>query len=324
MKLSSRLKIVLMIAVISTALIVLEKFKMPLNTFFWNSVFDFGHIPLFGVISIALLGLSQAVLKRHFSNPMMHYLLAFCLTGLLGLTTEIIQYFTPRDADLWDIVNDGIGAFCFLSFYLTLDRRVSNTKMALNHKLKYFIRLTVFLLGLGLLTPTVIWVSAYVNRDLSFPVICTFESPWEQKFIFTNNTRIKIVPSPFDQNRSEKNHVGQLILDKRGRASFIIDEPYPDWTGFENFSFIVYSKQSEVINLEFRINDRTHNYSDNDRFNRTLTIKPGINNIVIPLEEIKMAPDSRVMDMSNIKLMILFTGHSIDSLDIFLDDFRLE
>ena len=64
MKFSRRLLIVLMVAVISTALIVLEKYKMPLNIFLWQHIFDAGHLPLFGVISIAFLGISKTLWER--------------------------------------------------------------------------------------------------------------------------------------------------------------------------------------------------------------------------------------------------------------------
>ncbi len=324
MKLSNRLKVVLMIAIISLALVFLEKFKMPLDTFFWRSVFDFGHMPLFGIISIALLGLSQTLTSRRFSNPLIFYALAFLFTGMIGFLTEVIQYFTPRDADIWDIVNDVIGAICFLGFYLTIDRRVSVTNMALSNGLKYFVRLFVFLLGLAMITPTVRLVGVYTNRDISFPNICTFESPWEHNFAFAGNGLINIVPAPFNTEKSEINHAGQMLLNKFGHSSFLIEEPYPDWTGYDKFRFIIFSKQSENINLGFRINDRLHDNSYYDRFNKTITIVPGLNKIVFPITEIKKAPVSRLMDMRDIRSIILFTEHSMDSLDIYLDDFRLE
>ena len=116
----------------------------------------------------------------------------------------------------------------------------------------------------------------------------------------------------------------RMILNNFGHTKFKIEEPYPDWTGYEKFSFIVFSKQNENINLEFRINDRQHDYSYYDRFNRTLIIKPGFNKIIIPIEDIKNAPASRPMDLQNIKTIILFTGASLDNLDIYIDDFILE
>ncbi|MCP4705582.1 MAG: hypothetical protein GY865_13360 [candidate division Zixibacteria bacterium] len=324
MKLSSRLKIVIMVAVISLALVFLDKFKMPFDNYFWHSVFEFGHVPLFGIISIALLGLSQTLFGRRYSNPLVHYAIAFFLTGLMGFVTELFQYFTPRDADIWDIVNDVIGAICFLGFYLTLDRRVSITGMAINNKLKYFIRLIVFLLGLFMITPTVVWIAAYSNRNLSFPDICTFELPWEQKFVFADNDHINIVPAPFNSDDLGVNHVGQMLIDNVGNSSFLIGEPYIDWTGFENFTFIVFSKHDESINLEFRINDWWHDNNYYDRFNRTLIIKPGLNKIIIPLEEVKNAPNSRVMKMNKIKAIVLFTEYPIENFDVYIDDFKLE
>ncbi len=324
MKLSRRLQIVLMVAVISAALIVLEKYKIPLNIFLWRYIFDAGHIPLFGVISIAFLGISQTLWQRRFKNPMIHYIIAFVLTGLLGLITEIIQYFTPRDADLWDIINDGVGAICFLGLYLTFDRRLLGSGVVLSKKLKYIIRLAVVVLGLVALMPTFNWIGAYINRNIRFPQICNFESDWEQKFVFANNASLSIVPSPESFGDSIDNNVGRVDFSKNGSSNFMIVEPYPDWAGYENLSFSIFSDNPEIINIELRINDRQHDKNYHDRFNQVLSINPGINNISIPLIDIQMAPKNRQMDMRKINLIILFMVQPENSITIYLDNFRLE
>lgn len=313
-----------MVSVISTALIVLEKYKVPLDTFFWRSIFDTGHIPLFGVISIALLGLSQTIWERRFSNPLIHYIIALCLTGLLGLTTEIIQYFTPRDADIWDIVNDGIGAVCFLGLYLTFDRRLRNSGISLSRKRKYLIRVTIIIIGIITLLPVFDWIGAYTNRNISFPDICTFESDWEQKFVFTGHASLSIVSALGDFDGKNNNYVGRVDFKKSRYPKFSIEEPYPDWTGYEYFSFSIFSELPETINIELRINDRRHENKYDDRFNRTFSISPGINKISVPLNDIAVAPKDRLMDMRNIYLIILFIVNPENELTIYLDNFKLE
>ncbi len=324
MKFSKRLLIVLLVAVISTALIVLEKFKMPLNIFLWRYIFDAGHIPLFGVISIAFLGISQTFWERRFANPMIHYIIAFIFAGLLGLVTEVIQYFTPRDADLWDIINDGIGAICFLGLYFTFDRRLTGSGVFLSRKLKYIIRLAVVILGLVAMMPTINWIGAYLSRNIRFPVICNFESNWEQKFVFTNNASLSIVPSPEYFADSIGNNVGRIDFNKNGQPNFMIVEPYPDWTGYDNLSFSIFSENPETINIELQINDRQYNKNNENRFNKLLSINPGLNKITVPLKEITNAPKNRQLDMHKISLIALSLAQPDSNITIYLDNFRLK
>jgi len=318
------LKIILIVSVISIALMVLEKYKVPADTFFWRSIFDAGHIPLFGIISIAILRLLQTIWEQRFANPLIHYVIAFCLTGLLGLTTEIIQYFTPRDADIGDIVTDGVGAVCFLGLYLTFDRRLPGSGISLSRGQKYFIRFAVVILGLVAMIPTLNWIGAYIQRNNSFPEICTFESTWEQKFIFADNASLSIVPAPEIFGGINSNHVGRIDFKKSGNPAFIIAEPYPDWSGYDHLSFSVLSESPENLTLDFRINDRRHNNDYYDRFNRLLSIHPGLNRIRIPLKDVRMAPKTRQMNMQKIDLIILFAVKPENDITIYLDNFRLE
>jgi len=313
-----------MVSVISTALIVLEKFEVPLDTFFWRSVFDVGHIPLFGIISIAFLGLSQTLWVRRFSNPLVHYVIALCLTGLLGLITEIIQYFTPRDADIRDLVNDGLGAICFLGLHLTFDRRLPGSGISLSRNRKYIIRFAVVTLGIIALMPTLNWIGTYINRNINFPEICTFESAWEQKFIFVDNASLSIIPAPKNFGGTKNNYVGRVDFKKHYYSNLYIVETYPDWTGYDYFSFSIYSENTEVVNIELRINDKKHNNNYNDRFNRTFSIKSGNNNISIPLEDIAKAPESRFMDMQNMYLIVLFSAQPENEFTLYFDNFKLE
>ena len=90
------------------------------------------------------------------------------------------------------------------------------------------------------------------------------------------------------------------------------------------FSFSIYSENTEVVNIELRINDKKHNNNYNDRFNRTFSIKSGNNNISIPLEDIAKAPESRFMDMQNMYLIVLFSAQPENEFTLYFDNFKLE
>lgn len=321
---SNRIKIILFIAVISAALAVLEYLRVPSNTFFWRSVFDFGHIPLFGVISIAFLELSYGLFKTRFHDRYLNYLLAFVLTSGLGFITEVLQYFGPRDADFWDIVRDVIGAICFLGYYMTIDRKMNDGKYARSGNTKRLIRWAVVLIFVACMIPTCIWSWAYLNRANRFPIISNFESRWENKFRYTKFASLEIIKAPPSMNFLDRSQVGKLTLKSNSESAFYIEEPYPDWTSYNYFLFDIYSEYTYPISLIIRINDRIHDQNSSDRFNRKLSIKSGLNNISIPLDAVQNAPKTRLMDMRNIDLIIIFTSEPAESLVVYLDNIRLE
>jgi len=314
----------MMIAVILAALIILEYLGVPFNNFFWRTAFDFGHIPLFGVISIAFLGLSKSILGNRINNRLWHYVIALMATGILGVVSEIVQYYGPRDADFWDLMRDVLGAICFLGFYLTIDKDFARQKTELSRKFKYGVRIVIIAALLAASVPSLVWLLAYIERAEYFPIISNFETNWEKKFRFTQNAKLEIVESAGRFDNADSEYAGRITFKPVVNTSFYIEEPYPDWTGFQNFAFEIYSDYDSTVNLNIRINDLKHIKGYYDRYNYLLTLEPGLNKISIPLDSIKNAPESRQMDMTDINMIIFFPNDSSDSLVVYLDSIRLE
>ena len=217
-------------------------------------------------------------------------------------------------------------AICFLGFYLTFDGVKRENKDVLSPKIKNLIRGVVVLILIAALTPTGIWAYAFICRANSLPVICDFESKWENKFLSSDFANLEIVKFPMGVGGDTANHAGKIRFNaKPGVGSaFYIEEPYPDWTPYKYFLFDIYSEYVDSFNLMIRINDRIHNQDSSDRFNRKLTIKPGLNNISIPLDAVQNAPKTRQMDMRNMDLIIIFPKSPAENLVVYLDNIRLE
>ena len=88
-------------------------------------LYDFGHIPLFGVLSLSLFNLMYRDKgKERGAGPYIH---AGFLTFLLGLLTECIQVFLPhRYFQIGDILYDALGAAGFLSLRYVMDHKGMN------------------------------------------------------------------------------------------------------------------------------------------------------------------------------------------------------
>jgi glycopeptide antibiotics resistance protein len=69
------------------------------------------HMVEFGVLaSLLYLALRKMNTAKHHL-----FTLAFVIAFLYGVSDEIHQYFVPgRRADVFDVIANGIGAFCFL------------------------------------------------------------------------------------------------------------------------------------------------------------------------------------------------------------------
>jgi len=115
------------------------------------------------------------------------------------------------------------------------------------------------------------------------PVIFSFDAPWQQRFLKQNHC--DVLPH------------GLLMFRPGEYPGIIIEEPYPDWSEWEQLTFRVSSAVPRPVSIVVRIDDIHHNNEYSDRFNRAFTIKPGDNAISIPVADIGAAPKTRKFDL---------------------------
>ncbi|MEZ5358272.1 MAG: VanZ family protein [Candidatus Zixiibacteriota bacterium] len=318
----ARIIIISLIVAIITV-IVLYGVELPGHTMLWREIGNAGHIPLFGVMAVVLLYLSRALLGERFPHPLVHFGISFILTGGFGFITEFIQWFTPRDADFWDIVRDVIGAFVFLGVVALFDKKSfpGLRKSALK---KTALILSVLIVLLAGMSPVIAWLGGYVYRSAKAPLICGFESGIDRLFIRMHSADIEFVPNQyFDSTESNETCV-RITLRPAQYPEFYFKEPLPNWSPYNHFSYQVFSPADTAIRLYMRIEDVHHKGVFNDRFNRFFTIVPGLNRIDIPLEDIRRAPADREMDMTFISAFSLFAKDTRTPFELYLDNFELK
>jgi hypothetical protein len=76
--------------------------------------------------------------------------------------------------------------------------------------------------------------------------------------------------------------------------------------------------------LVIRINDAAHDNRYADRFNRQVVIRPGVNRVVIPLDDVRRAPNRREMDMRHIRQIIVFGYRVTAPTHVYLGPIRLD
>jgi hypothetical protein len=270
-----------------------------------------------------MLVLSRALLPR-VPCPILHYVLSGCASAVVGGGTEFIQYFTPREASLLDMLYNVIGIVSFLGCAVTFD-------LALRHHAPLR---TLFRRNLLRLACLIVFATAFLSfgtvalahahREAQFPVICDFETIWDRSFIISSGGKIEFTPPPSAWSANHSHGVCCWSVKKGQGAAITVQYPYPVWSGYRNFLIDIFSAQVTENKVFLRINDIRHNFKYSDRFNTTLLIQPGPNHFTIPLTEVETAPAGRVMDMTGIANIIIFVDSGTPELTLFLDNIRLE
>ena len=310
-------------ATLLALLAVLEYLKPPRPKLGWDVAFDVGHAPLFGLVSLVILQLIDLLRHRLAERRLRSYALALALTVLLGVLDEAQQILGARDSNPMDLLRDAIGATSFLIFAASFDRDVLRGFSPSNRSLALVRGGAVALLVVAFF-PAFTAVRAYALRADAFPRLCDFEAGWETHFISVRGAELTLIPPPARYDRDSNNRVGRISFHSPPNPYFSLEEPYPDWTGYQTLRFEVFSELDRTVTLDLQILDDTSENRDGDRFARELSIRPGVNQISVALAEVRSAPEGREMNMSSIRYLILYARDSKRPFSLLLDAFRLE
>lgn len=305
-------------------LIFLHKTQLPTDTFLWRAIANAGHIPLFGVLSLIMLSLSQKAFGSRIHRRYLHYIIAFMVTVLIGVASEAVQIWGLRDAAASDVFRDAIGGASFLALYMTRDSRMFDTWKRRGHRSRTIILSMALLLILAGISPVILCGGAYLHRNRAFPQICSFDSIWERMFWTTQDSHLTVTSPPEGWKKAVDDHVGKLTLKPATYPGFTVMEPVPDWDKYEYLVFEIYSELDSMVRLTLRIEDIHHDNTYADRFNCRVVVNPGLNPVRIDLSKVREAPRSREMDMSTIYAICLFTSKPKKPFTLFLDNFELQ
>ena len=278
-----------------------------------------GHVPLFGIMSLVLLGMSSVLLKKRIHKRRWHYLIAFLMTGLVGFLSELFQKFTPRDADFWDIMRDAAGAAIFLLVWMTFDGRMHEKMKQFGRWIRPVIWLTVLVIVLIAASPVLQWSIAYKHRSDIFPVLCSFETDNETKFFDTCRSHLKTVATPSGWKNSSTGRVGRWNIPAESWPQVYL-EPYPDWRGYKALAFETFLPGDTIVKAYVRIADYTR---DGTEYKRLITIYPGESEFSISLHEVEKASGGRRLDMSNIRVVYLLFERTTAPITLYVDNLRL-
>lgn len=297
-----------------TALVILaimalvELFYIPGTNQLLLELNNAGHLPVFGILAVAMLHLVKLVRPALRQNPQRAYLMAFVFAVALGALSEGIQYYGPRDADPIDLARDVIGAASFLALYAALrdpdlfeSRRSSG---AFRNKLLLFTAVLWLLGGWSLLT----WSAAFANRSRILPVLCDFSSSLSTRFLDPNEATLErgvVSLATGLESRGTRLH-----FEGAERPGVDLFDVYPDWTGHDSLVLEVTVEEDFGLMLGLAVYDRKNNEKPDDKFSTVFAVDPGRHRIAVSLGQIITGPRNRRLDLTLVDGVEIFTDSS--------------
>lgn len=271
---------------------------------------DAGHFFAFGVLAlVAYGGLLGGFLRRRMLRVVV-------LSAGLAVTLEVLQGLGSRSASVGDVALDMAGVAAFLAVYRLWCLPAWR-----------WAGVAVFgLMCLGVLYwPAVegyrIWAGRY-----HLPLLGGFETVrdglvWRSIVPGERPTAV-VVP---DHAWASQGRYALSVRTQSGAWSGVEYYGYgADWSGYEALGFDLYNPD-EAFPIGIRVDDTViRSPRHKDRYNTTLEIQPGWNNVRLTMAELVAGPVDRRLDLSRIHRLLIFVGPRQPPRHFYLDNVRLE
>lgn len=230
------------------------------------------------------------------------------------LAIEGLQSFiSDKSLEISDIIADIAGVVLYFSY-----------------RSRYHGKNNFFLHGSALLLISfVFWpvFSSFTDEILAkhqFPLLADFETPFEgSRFEGTTGKASISDAQAFTGQRSL-----QLSLYPGPWSGMMLKHFPGNWLGFTQLHFAVYNPASQPVSLHVRIHDAPFENGDrkySDLYSKNCSLPSGVwTKVGIPLSEVKIAPETRRMDLASIRGLGFFVEKEEKPLTLYLDSISLE
>jgi VanZ family protein len=279
----------------------------------YKYAWDLGHVFAFFLWSYLLFHSWKNISKAPFLKLCIWILLFTLFSGIL---IELLQRNIDRTPSIGDVLNDLLGSLVTLAFFVPSRKHISRMSLRI-------LQCGVFFLILVALFPL---TRALIDEAIArkqFPVLSTFETPFERERWSGNNSELTI-----DHNIAKhgKSSLKISLTTAQYSGAFLVHFP-GDWRNFKFLQLDIFNPSSQLAKIHCRIHDIFHvtntDQPHDDRFNDTFILNRGWNTIKISLERILNAPVSRTMDVANIHGFGIFVVRLPTPEVIYIDNVRL-
>lgn len=309
-KISNKEKIALIFLIILTILLFVGGPGYESHRLF-KKLWDTGHLFLFAIISYLML--TTLLFANYHINKRIILVMMFCL--FFGLSIENIQYFIGRSYEVNDIYADLIGAIIGVTVYY-------QNNISINKLFRYHIFFLQFVLVSIGLFPLISSGVDELSMRKEFPVLADFESKFEISRWDINKAKITLSNKYI---RSGKSSLKVKFLPDK-YPDVTLKHFYRDWSGYKKLNFSIFNAMLNTTELQIKIYDSEHSkrkYNYSDRYNETVLLKSGWNDLSINIDDICSSPKDRKMKCFEVESFSLFINNLKTPATIYIDNIIL-
>ena len=239
------------------------------------------HMPWFATLTLLLVLWSR---QWRVTDRMRWCIVVVAMLAGAG-GSEIVQSFTGRDAELQDCARDLLGGGAALLGYRAVcvsGRQrwlaVAGACLLVAIGLATLVRSSAVLIARPLIAPVLFDPAGYFSRTFATPIVAE-----------------AVRGAPADSWRLR-------LLAGRWQG-FELPQPYTDWRPYARLCLRLGVADNQPLALLVRIHDGAHSASGNaynDRFNRHITLTPGVHLVDIDLADVAHGPQWRRLNMAAI------------------------
>ena len=308
--------------VVLAVLALIELFYIPGRNPWLMALNNAGHLAVFGLLAIAILHLVKLARPALRSRPIQAYGIALLISIALGAASELVQYFSPRDASLADLLRDVLGAASFLALYAAVRDRDLREARKTQPSLKPALLAITGLLWLAGGWTLLMWTAAYAKRQLQLPVLCDFDSRLSTRFLETNGTRLEFGATS-DETGMEA-HGTRLVFESPDWPGVALQDVYRNWTGHDSLILELTVEGDLPLVVALTAFDREYDETPEGRFRTGSRLDPGRQRIGVFLGDVLRGPRARPMDLEHMEGFRIFSDSSSVGRSVLLERLYLK
>lgn len=284
-----------------------------------SQVFNVGHVVLSAWVAWVGYRIAHRVMPSR--GLAVHLVVAMSAVAVVGGGLELSQYIAPGEPSWRDVIIDlGGGLACVLVVAAVRGGCALRTRALLASA-----AIGVFVLSLA--QPSLA-LFREVKRGRLFPTLATFAEAERDALSLNFNATLTSMDTPDDAREVFGRRARLLTLPPGKYPGIEVIPPPGDWSEYTDLHLQVYSLASEALPFEVRVHDREHARkqpprSPADRFTRELTLRPGLNEFRFPVSEIQRTPSGRMMNLTEIEQIVLFTPSPGEPVQVLLGPWKL-
>jgi len=274
-----------------------------------DELWNLGHFLYFGLFAL----LFDNYLRAKGYSGFARVCLNIGVLLLFGITIELIQLGIAGRMFSWlDMLRDVSGGSVVLCWRMSYS--------ATRWKIRFLVVLGTGLVLLNLLPIGMVAFDEY-SAYKSFPLLSGFESCFELER-WAGDARL----SRDDFVAIQGKYSAKIALTTKHYSGVSLHYFPGDWSGWNRVVFSVYNP-GLPLELHFRVHDNLHtgnNQKYANRFNGSMLLQNGWNEVSVPLVDILNGPRGRQMNLTKIRGFGIFVIRQSENRTIYLDNVYLE